>query len=135
MKSPFLLLTVGPTVVDAYRSISHYCGLQHSCYYAGVQCADWQTTMLALAGICVVCCVACCVAGVVVLCNSRGGVYARGVSLHCGVILCVFTHLSFHKFARPIFQGRVATLAIIAWALVWGTINCTCTIVGVINFL
>ena len=34
-----------------------------------------------------------------------------------GLFLCVFTHLSFHKFARPIFQGRVATLAIIAWVL------------------
>ena len=65
--------------------------------------------------------VACCV----VLCVIRGRrSYARGVSLHtqrCNPLLwiCVFTHLSFHKFAsRPIFQGRVATLAIIAWALV-----------------
>ena len=39
--------------------------------------------------------------------NSRGGVCPRRFFTHCGVILCVFTHLSFHKFARPIFQGRV----------------------------
>ena len=60
---------------------------------------------------CVVFCVAC------VLCNSRGGVCPMRFFPHCGVILCVFTHLSSHKFARPIFQGRVATLAIIAWVL------------------